>query len=83
MTLFAAVTVLAVLAQSGTIVWPWQISWLLDALWEILNFAVLAAIAIICAPSDTSRLLSYASQLPTSDPGAQLKNKNYLMLDTL
>lgn len=49
--------------------------------WEILNFAALAAVCIICSPSgllasislsltdlpDHSRLLSYVSQLPTED----------------
>ena len=42
----------------------------LQVLWEVLNFAVLAAVCIICCPSDNSKRLSYASQLPTDDPGA-------------
>ena len=37
-------------------------------MWEVLNFAVIAAVCIICCPSDNSRMLSYASQLPTEDP---------------
>ena len=37
-------------------------------MWEVLNFAVIAAVCIICCPSDHSRMLSYASQLPTEDP---------------
>ena len=50
-SMFAAVTVLAVMAQSGLIVWPWEYSWLMDVLWEALNFAVLCAVAMICLPS--------------------------------
>ena len=36
----------------------------------MLNFSVLAAVSIICFPSDNSRRLTYASQLPTDDPGS-------------
>lgn len=50
-SLFAAVTVLAVMAQSGFIIWPWQYLWLMDVLWETLNFAVLIAVSVICLPS--------------------------------
>jgi hypothetical protein len=41
--------------------------WLMDVMWESLNFGVLASVALICLPSETSRMLTYASQLPTSD----------------
>ena len=41
-------------------------------MWEILNFSVLAAVSITCLPSDNSRRLTYASQLPTDDPGSSL-----------
>jgi hypothetical protein len=35
--------------------------------WEVLNFAVLAAICWIWRPSPTSKFLSQAKQLPTFD----------------
>jgi hypothetical protein len=66
--LFCLVTLLAVLAESKVISWPWQLAWLLDALWESLNVAVLVAIAYICVPYGTSHLLAYSAQLPTFDP---------------
>lgn len=47
---------------------PWQWAWVQQVLWECLNFAVLFAVCIICLPSDNSKLLSYASQLPQDDP---------------
>ena len=43
-------------------------AWAQQVMWEVLNFAVIAAVCIICCPSDHSRMLSYASQLPTEDP---------------
>lgn len=46
-------------------------------LWEVLNFAVLAAVCIICCPSDNSRRLSYASQLPTDDPGEETNTREW------
>jgi hypothetical protein len=67
-TLFALATVLILLDKGGVIKWPWQWAWAQQVLWEVLNFAVLAAVCIICCPSDNSRRLSYASQLPTDDP---------------
>lgn len=66
--LFGFVTVLILLDKFKFIAWPWQWAWAQQVLWEILNFAVLAAVCLVCRPSDTSRLLSYASQLPTEDP---------------
>jgi len=35
--------------------------------WEVLNFAVLAAICAIWRPSSTIKFLSQAKQLPTSE----------------
>ena len=66
--LFAAVTVLVLLDKSKVLTWPWQWAWAQEVLWEVLNFAVLAAVCIVCLPTDNSHLLSYASQLPTEDP---------------
>ncbi len=37
--------------ENGIIDWPWQLTWSQVALWEILNFVVLAAIAITCRPT--------------------------------
>jgi hypothetical protein len=77
--LFALVTLLILLDKSEYISWPWQWSWAQQVLWELLNFSVLSASILICLPSENSRLLSYASQLPTEDPdeddeeGLQLK----------
>ena len=67
-SLFAIMTAFVVLDKVKILVWPWQWAWLEQVLWEILNFGVLAAICVICKPSDNSLLLSYASQLPTEDP---------------
>jgi hypothetical protein len=66
--LFSLATLLILLDKSNIIKWPWQWAWVQQVLWEILNFAVLAAVCIICCPSDNSQRLSYASQLPTDDP---------------
>ena len=67
-TLFAIVTVLIILDKSNIIHWPWQWAWAQQVLWEILNFAVLASVCLVCRPNDRSQMLSYASQLPTEDP---------------
>lgn len=66
--LFCVVNVLVLLDQKGIIDWPWQLMWLQEVLWESLNFAVICATCIICLPSESSMLLSYAAQLPTEDP---------------
>mmetsp|Transcript_19321 Transcript_19321/g.27777 ORF Transcript_19321/g.27777 Transcript_19321/m.27777 type:complete len:508 (-) Transcript_19321:109-1632(-) len=66
--LFIVVSVLMSLRTTGYVSFPWQWDWLQQVSWEILNFSVLAAVCVICRPSDTSMLLSYAAQLPTEDP---------------
>lgn len=71
-SLFAAVATLAILAQKGYLSWPWKYDWVLDVLWETLNFAVLVAVAYICLPSDNSRLLSYSTQLSSSEDDEDL-----------
>lgn len=53
----------------GVVPWPWQWAWVPEVTWQILNFSVLACACLISRPSDTSRELAYAFQLPTSDPG--------------
>jgi hypothetical protein len=67
-SLFALMTAFVLLDKAKILAWPWQLAWLEQVLWEILNFGVLAAICFICKPSDTSNMLSYASQIPTEDP---------------
>lgn len=67
--LFTLATVTFLLDEAGYLSWPWQWAWVQQVLWESLNFAVLAAVCFICKPTENSRLLSYASQLPTEDPG--------------
>jgi len=68
MGLFVAVTVIFMLDDVGFHFIPWQCAWLEQVLWESLNFAVLAAVCVVCRPTATSQMLSYASQLPTEDP---------------
>ena len=68
---FTAVFILFLVLLSfdlnGLLGFPWQMSWVQLVIWEVLNFAILAAICIVCRPNRNSLLLSYASQLPTSD----------------
>jgi hypothetical protein len=66
--LFSITTGFVLLDKANILAWPWQFAWLEAVLWEILNFGILAAVCIICKPSENSLLLSYASQLPTEDP---------------
>ena len=79
-TMFVGVTILGVAGQVGFFVWPWEYLWLMDVLWECINVAVLFAVSIICLPSDTSRLLTYASQLPTSDDDDDLDHLDHMAL---
>lgn len=65
--LFLLFLVLLSLDLNGLLGFPWQMSWVQLVIWEVLNFAVLAAICIVCRPNQNSLLLSYASQLPTSE----------------
>eukprot|EP01038_Epipyxis_sp_PR26KG_P010388 gene10388-13954_t len=67
-TLFTIVTLFYVLDQQDVLTWPWQFAWVQQVIWELLNFAVLASVCVVCRPTENSRLLAYASQLPTSDP---------------
>jgi hypothetical protein len=66
--LFILVSLLMSMKTSGVLQFPWQWNWLQQVSWEVLNFSVLAAVCIICRPSDTSQMLSYAAQLPQDDP---------------
>lgn len=66
--LFTIVSVLITLDHNQFIEWPWQLFWLQQVLWEVLNFSVLCAACMICLPSESSGLLAYAAQLPTDDP---------------
>ena len=66
-SLFAILTFIVLLSRNGYITWPWELAWAETVSWEILNFAVLAAICYIWRPSPTSKYLSQAIQLPNSD----------------
>lgn len=66
--LYGVVAGLILLDDMDVVTWPWQWLWVQQVLWEVLNFATLACVCIVCRPSEHSSLLSYASQLPTSDP---------------
>lgn len=66
--LYGVVAGLILLDDIDVVTWPWQWLWVQQVLWEILNFATLACVCIVCRPSEHSSLLSYASQIPTSDP---------------
>ena len=66
-TLFAMLTFIVLLSRNQYITWPWELAWAETVSWEILNFAVLAAICYIWRPSPTSKYLSQAIQLPSSD----------------
>lgn len=39
--------------------WPWQISWLQQVLWEILNFSVIVAVCTLCRPSGRVKCFFY------------------------
>merc|ERR1712070_98160 len=60
-------TFIVLLSRNQYITWPWELAWAETVSWEILNFAVLAAICYIWRPSPTSKYLSQAIQLPSSD----------------
>ena len=68
LVLFGLAAVPALLG--GWFALPWEWAWVQQVMWECLNFAVLVAVCLVCLPSDNSRLLSYASQLPQDDPDA-------------
>lgn len=67
-TLFCATAVAFFLDRRGFITLPWQMSWMQRALWETLNFAVLATVSLLCLPSERARMLAYATQIPTEEP---------------
>ena len=68
--------------DQGVIAWPWQLKWIQQILWESLNFAILATVCIICRPTENSRLLSYAQQLPTEDPDDDLDDEIHNAIST-
>jgi uncharacterized membrane protein SirB2 len=39
-----------IIDEWGKVELPWQLTWLLQAIWELLNYVVLAAIAIATRP---------------------------------
>ncbi len=48
--LFSIISIIVILDDSHMIDWPWQLTWMQQAIWELLNFSVLAAIAIVTKP---------------------------------
>lgn len=46
---------------------PWQLAWIDDVLWKILNFGVLVFVAFICKPAPVITLRLDREQLPTSE----------------
>lgn len=45
----------------------WREKWTVDALWELIYFAILMAIAILWAPSANSQMYAYSMQLSQMD----------------
>jgi len=70
-TLFGCLTLVVLLSRIGFFVWPWTLLWAETVAWEVLNFAVLAAVCFLWRPSPTSQFLAQAKQLPTSEEGRE------------
>ena len=66
--MFTLVTLLVLADKKGFFAWPWKYTWAQNVSWEVLNLGVIVAVGIICMPSATSNMLSYAHQLPQDDP---------------
>mmetsp|Transcript_15921 Transcript_15921/g.37104 ORF Transcript_15921/g.37104 Transcript_15921/m.37104 type:complete len:555 (-) Transcript_15921:220-1884(-) len=60
-------TLVIVLAREGTFAWPWQLYWMQTVAWEVLNLAVLVAVAFLWRPTEYSVLLSQSQQLSMND----------------
>ena len=67
-SLFTAITFLVLADKKGLLIWPWKYTWAQNVSWEVLNLGVIVTVGIICMPSPTSNMLSYAHQLPQDDP---------------
>lgn len=70
-SLFGCLTLVVLLSRIGFFVWPWTLLWAETVAWEVLNFAVLAAVCFLWRPSPTSQFLAQAKQLPTSEGGGE------------
>lgn len=55
--LFSIISIIVILDDSHMIDWPWQLTWMQQAIWELLNFSVLAAIAIVTKPHGKRNLI--------------------------
>ncbi len=66
--LFTFVTLLVLADKKGLLEWPWKYTWAQNVSWEVLNLGVIVTVGVICMPSATSSMLSYAHQLPQDDP---------------
>jgi hypothetical protein len=72
--LFALFTVGIVSVQESNSNWLWEWLWVLTVTWEVLNFAVMAAVCTLWRPTRSSGMLSYSKQLPTSEEQANAEN---------
>lgn len=60
-------TLVIVLAREGTFAWPWQLYWMQTVAWEVLNLAVLVAVAFLWRPTEYSVVVSQSQQLSMND----------------
>jgi hypothetical protein len=72
--LFALFTVAIVSVQESNSNWLYEWVWVLTVTWEVLNFAVIAAVCTLWRPTRSSGMLSYSKQLPTSEEQANAEN---------
>lgn len=59
----------AYLTTSTRLEHEWRQAWTIDAVWEIFYLLVLAALAVLLAPSDNSRRYAHAIELSSMDGG--------------
>ena len=65
--LFVAATVLLFYCNYVAFNFPWQLQWVPIVLFPTLNYSILMSAAVICIPNESSRYLTYATQLPNYD----------------
>ena len=65
--LFMVATLLLFYCNYMAFNFPWQLEWIPVVLFPTLNYSILLCTALICIPNETSRYLTYATQLPNYD----------------
>lgn len=70
MFVFVIMTVLMLGVEVDEPNWLFEWLWVLDVIWEVINFAIIVAVCIIWRPSPTSGMLAYSKQLATSEDQA-------------